>query len=205
MSEADSDATLGPVSETVSDPPAGTTDEPAVDVGAAPPSGTIAGGAAPEALDASSGEPDEDPAGAEPAEGTEDTPRFVQVQVTSVVFTLPEPSPIVQLREVDEPYRTVYFPIGLAEAQAIALALEHELSPRPSTAELLSAVVTATNADVVAVRITAAKQGTMLAELDLMTPRGRSVLDCRPSDGIALVLRQHEVVPLLCEESLLDF
>jgi bifunctional DNase/RNase len=151
--------------------------------------------------------------GHEPAEeasdggvgGLEDVPRFVQVEVTSVVFTLPGTSPIVQLREADAPYRTVYFPIGLPEAQAIALALAHEFSPRPSTAELLSAVVTATNADVVAVRITAAKEGTMHGELDLMTARGRSVLDCRPSDGIALVLRQHSVVPLLCEESLLDF
>jgi bifunctional DNase/RNase len=129
---------------------------------------------------------------------------FVPVEVVNVVFDLPSPSPVLHLREGEPPYRVVHFPIGLPEAQAIALALEREHSARPSTAELLSAVLSATGSDIVAVRLTGTKEGTMLAELDLMTPRGHEVLDCRPTDGIALALRQPSVSPILCAESLLE-
>jgi bifunctional DNase/RNase len=129
---------------------------------------------------------------------------FIQVEVVNVAFNLPSPSPVIQLRELELPYRVVHFPIGLAEAQAIALALEHEASPRPTTSELLAAVVSTSGSDVVAVRLTGTMEGTMLAELDLMTPRGHVVLDCRPSDGIALALRQTGPAPILCEPSMLD-
>lgn len=65
-------------------------------------------------------------------------------------------------------------------------------------------MVSASGSDLVAVRLIGAKEGTMLAELDLMTPRGHEVLDCRPSDGIALALRQPVRAPILCEASLLE-
>jgi len=129
---------------------------------------------------------------------------FVVLEVTNVTFSLPSPSPVVQLREHEPPYRGMEFPVGLVEAQAIALALEGERAPRPSTHELLSAVVVASGSDVIALRLTGERGGTLLAELDLMTPRGREVLDCRPSDGIAVALRQDVRAPVLCEESLLD-
>ena len=41
----------------------------------------------------------------------------------------------------------------------------------------------------IAVRAGRREDGTLLAELDLMTPLGRERLDCRPSDGIVLALR----------------
>ena len=131
-------------------------------------------------------------------------PVFKLVEIVHVVFSLPSPSPIVHLRESEPPFRGIDFPIGLPEAQSIALALDHETAVRPSTHELLSAVIVATGSDVVAIRFTGERDGTIIAELDLMTPTGHQVLDCRPTDGIAVALRQAVPVPILCDETLLD-
>jgi hypothetical protein len=110
---------------------------------------------------------------------------------------------VIYLREQEPPYRGIEFPIGLVEAQSIALALEKETAPRPIAHELLAAVLVASGTDVIAVRVTGARDGTLLAELDLMTPRGREVLDCRPTDGIAVAIRQSVPAPILVEASLL--
>jgi uncharacterized protein len=166
------------------------------DVVVAPPSSDAPG-------DETSASHDE-PASEGAPEPHDETPALVLVEVASVVFHLPSANPVLHLRELELPYRSIHFPIGLPEAQAIALALEHERSARPTTAELLSSVVSATGSDVVAVRLTGTKGGTMLAELDLMTPRGHEVLDCRPTDGIALALRQRVPAPILCESSMLE-
>ena len=141
---------------------------------------------------------------ADPEGGVVADPVFKLMEVVHVVFSLPSPSPIVHLREIEEPFRGLQFPIGLPEAQSIALALDHETAPRPSTHELLSAVLVATGTDVVAVRFTGEREGTILAELDLMTPKGHQVLDCRPTDGIAVALRNAVPVPILCDEALLE-
>ena len=135
---------------------------------------------------------------------TGDAASFIVVEVTSVSFSLPSPSPFVHLREQEQPYRGIEFPVGLVEAQSIAMALEKETAPRPSSHDLLSSVIVAAGCDVIAVRLTGSRDGTLLAELDLMTPRGREVLDCRPSDGIAVALRQTVPSPILSEESLLE-
>jgi uncharacterized protein len=126
------------------------------------------------------------------------------MEVVNVVFSLPSPSPVVHLSEIEPPFRVLDFPIGLPEAQSIALALDHDKGVRPSTHELLSAVLAATGCDVVAVRFTAAHQGTIIAELDLMSPNGHHVIDCRPTDGIAVALRQAVPVPILCDVTLLE-
>jgi uncharacterized protein len=129
---------------------------------------------------------------------------FRVVEVSSVAYVLPSPHPVVHLREVDAPYRGIEFPLGLAEAQSIAMAIDQIEAPRPSPHDLLTSVLVATGTDVVAVRIVAARGGTLHAELDLMTPRGHEVVDCRPSDGIAVALRQTVPAPILCEDGLLN-
>lgn len=130
--------------------------------------------------------------------------RLVPVEVVNVDFHLASPSPVLQLRESDPPYRVCAFPIGVPEAQAIALALEREHAPRPTTAELLASVAAAAGAELVALHLTGTTRGTVLAELHLSTPRGSAVVDCRPSDGVALALRQPGGAPILCEEGLLE-
>jgi uncharacterized protein len=129
---------------------------------------------------------------------------FVVVEVVNVSFELPSPSPIVHLLEEVAPFRSIYFPVGLPEAQSIALAIAGEQPPRPTTHDLLVSVLAAAGCEVVAVRITGERGGTILAELDVMGARGHEVLDCRPTDGIAIALRLAVPAPILCEAGLLD-
>jgi bifunctional DNase/RNase len=128
---------------------------------------------------------------------------FVPVEVVSLVYDLPAPSPVIHLREDDPPFRGIDFPIGLPEAQSIALALEGERAPRPSSHDLLAAALVAAGCDLVAVRLTGVRGGTIHAELDLSGPRGREVLDCRPTDGIAVALRMPVPAPILADVTLL--
>ena len=58
--------------------------------------------------------------------------------------------------------------------------------------------------DVIALRVVGREEGTLLAELDLMTPGGRERVDCRPSDGIVLALRMPVPAPILVDERLLE-
>ena len=142
------------------------------------------------------------PAPDEPAATTYAT--FVPVEVVSVAFELTDASPTIHLREDEAPFRGIDFPIGLPEAQSIARALEGEPAPRPSTHDLLATVLAAAGCDLVAVRITGVREGTIVAELDLMGPRGREVVDCRPTDGIALALRVPARAPILSDAALLE-
>jgi len=129
---------------------------------------------------------------------------FVVVEVVNVSFDLPSTSPVIHLLEQESPFRSLDFPIGLTEAQSIAYALESEAPPRPNTHDLLVSVLVVARCEVVAVRLTGERGGTILAELDLMGPRGHEVLDCRPTDGIAVALRLRVPAPILCEANLLD-
>jgi hypothetical protein len=55
-----------------------------------------------------------------------------------------------------------------------------------------------------AVRITARRGRNFYAELDTVGPRGRQVISCRPSDALALVLRQRMPTPVLVADWVFD-
>ena len=89
-----------------------------------------------------------------------------------------------------------------------AVALHHALDKidgrRPGTHELAAEILRRLNADIVAARITRYDGGVFYAELDLMTPRGREIFDCRTSDALILATRQGVRAPVLCAESVLQ-
>jgi len=119
------------------------------------------------------------------------------VAVAGVEMELPGPNPEVVLHETQEPWRELRIPVGLAEGTAIAYAWRGIPTPRPLTHELFAEVLERHDVTVAALRITARRGQLFLAELDTMGPRGRRVMPCRPSDGIALVLRRHLPTPVL--------
>ncbi|HMK63650.1 MAG TPA: bifunctional nuclease family protein [Acidimicrobiales bacterium] len=126
------------------------------------------------------------------------------VTVAGVRLELPGIHPEVLLQESEEPRRQVRIPVGFAEGTAIAYAWRGLTTPRPLTHELLSELLDVHGADVAALRITG-RQGTVfVAELDTTGPRGRHTVSCRPSDGLALVLRRKTATPILVAESLLS-
>jgi hypothetical protein len=175
--------------------------EPSVDEGSDPepaaaeeppgPVGTEPAGVAPAAeMDAA------------PATGTIRSFRVMHVEDVSI--DLPSQYPSVTLVEAEPPMRALVFPVGLAEGAAMALAIRRMASRRPLTHELFMDVLQRARIDVVSVRVIGREEGNLLAELDLMTPTGAQIVDCRPSDGLVLALRMPVPAPILVDERLLE-
>lgn len=129
---------------------------------------------------------------------------FRVMNVESVLYDLTESSPLVHLMEAESPYRYLAIPLAVADAIALAHAHSSIEGRRPSTSELMSTILARLQAEVIAARIVRYDAGIFYAELDLMTPRGREVFDCRTSDALTLALRQRVPAPILCAEEVLS-
>ena len=79
--------------------------------------------------------------------------------------------------------------VGMAEAQAISLALSGAKAERPLTQDLMHQLVLSLGARITSTRIHRYDRGIYYADLHLDTPAGPLTLDCRPSDSIGLALR----------------
>jgi bifunctional DNase/RNase len=126
------------------------------------------------------------------------------MDVMDVHHDLPATYPVISLQEVEPPLRHLTFPVGLPEATSLAYALRRIDTPRPLTHALLVDVLARFHVDVVAVRLVGRTGGTYLAELDLIGAKGREVVSCRPTDGLAVALRMPVPAPILCDERLLE-
>jgi len=124
--------------------------------------------------------------------------------VGGVYMELPGVHPEVQLRETVAPYRELRIPVGFAEGTAIAHAWRHIATPRPLTHELVTDMLSAHTVTIEAVRITERRGQIFYAELDTMGPKGHHVVPCRPSDAIALMLRQPLPTPLLVADEVFE-
>ena len=176
--------------------------EPSVDEGS-DPEAAVAG-------EEPSGPPVTEPASVTPPSEVDATPAtgtirsFRVMHVEDVSIDLPSQYPSVTLVEAEPPMRALVFPVGLAEGAAMALALRRMVSRRPMTHELFMDVLQRARIDVVSLRVIGREEGNLLAELDLMTPTGAEVVDCRPSDGLVLALRMPVPAPILVDERLLE-
>jgi uncharacterized protein len=122
----------------------------------------------------------------------------------TVLYDLSDSSPLVHLIEEETPYRYIAMPIALPEAVALHNALDKIDGRRPGTHEVIAEILRRLQADVVAARIVRYENGVFFAELDLMTPRGHEIFDCRTSDALILAARQSVRAPVLCAESVLQ-
>ncbi len=91
--------------------------------------------------------------------------------------------------------------IGPVEANAIVIPLQGIRPPRPLTHDLLIEVIHRLKAKVKRAVITERREGTYYASLVLEAQGQELVLDSRPSDAIALALREN--VPILAAEPVL--
>jgi bifunctional DNase/RNase len=126
------------------------------------------------------------------------------VTVAGVQLELPGEHPEVVLTERDAPWRELRIPVGMAEGTAIAYAWRGLPTPRPLTHALVAELLERHGVEVEALRITARQGRVFLAEIETNGPRGRQVLPCRPSDGLALVLRRRLPTPVLVAEGLFE-
>ena len=122
------------------------------------------------------------------------------VAVADVTMDLPNANPEIVLHEAQDPWRELRIPVGLAEGTAIAYALRSVETPRPLTHDLVTEILDRHDVSIEAVRITVRRGQVFFAEIDTTGPQGRRVLPCRPSDAIALALRQRLPTPVLVAE-----
>jgi hypothetical protein len=108
---------------------------------------------------------------------------------------------VVLLKEqAGERYLPIW--IGPAEADAIARKLRGAAAPRPLSHDLLWSVISVLGASVESVIIDGLKDDTFYGEIILNTSQGRTAIDSRPSDALALAVRAG--APIFAEDTVLD-
>jgi bifunctional DNase/RNase len=110
---------------------------------------------------------------------------FVKVNVVGVRVEMPTNQPIILLQD-EEGDRYLPIWVGAVEATAIAFAQQGIKPPRPLTHDLFTDVLITLQVKLVEVRITSLTDGVFFAEIEF---GGGQVLSSRPSDAIALALR----------------
>ena len=110
---------------------------------------------------------------------------FVKVDVVGVRVEMPTNQPIILLQD-EEGDRYLPIWVGAVEATAIAFAQQGIKPPRPLTHDLFTDVLVTLQVKLVEVRITSLTDGVFFAEIEF---GGGQVLSSRPSDAIALALR----------------
>ena len=96
--------------------------------------------------------------------------------------------PVVVLEEEGGP-RWLPIWIGSAEARSIALQIEERPSPRPNSHDLARAMIRGLDASVERVVVTELRAGTYYAVLEVAIGDRVVEIDARPSDSIAIALR----------------
>lgn len=94
--------------------------------------------------------------------------------------------------------------IGPFEAEAINRVVHQEQFPRPLTHDLLLQVVARSGYHLSEVRIVALHEGTYHAEIALTPAQGGAelLIDCRPSDAVALLVRSPGTTLAVAEDLL---
>ena len=118
---------------------------------------------------------------------------YIPVELSKVVIDENAEQQIIALREING-NRELLIAIGIPEVLAIDRSLKQIKTPRPLTHELLLKTIGALGAEIEKVIITTLKSGTYFAELHLLRNEEEVVLDCRPSDAIAICLMSHSPI-----------
>jgi bifunctional DNase/RNase len=138
------------------------------------------------------------PVHAESADSPAPASAEYEMEVLGVQTDPQSGAPMVFLRAKQDKRELVMF-IGPFEAQAIALPLQGVRPPRPYTHDLMLAALHRLGAKVKRVVIVALRENTYFANLVLDVRGQELLLDSRPSDAIALALR--EDAPILAMEA----
>lgn len=124
---------------------------------------------------------------------------------TLAVGAGPVPSLVVLKTHCEDGEEPIQLPIriGGIEATCITMGLDGEVRTRPLTHDLLRSVIESLGATLTSVAIVDVHDTTFFAQLRMVDQLGReTVVDCRPSDAIALAVRMD--VPILADESVLN-
>jgi bifunctional DNase/RNase len=113
---------------------------------------------------------------------------FVEVNLVGLIMDQISKSPVMVLKALNEK-KVIPIWIGINEANAIAMELENVCSPRPMTHDLMKSIMSNLEAILSRVIITDIVENTYYAELHIEKNGEEKVIDCRPSDAVALALK----------------
>src|SRR5918998_506762 len=116
---------------------------------------------------------------------------MIELSLVGVRVELPSNQPIVLLKETNgDRYLPIW--IGAVEATAIAFALQGVQTPRPMTHDLLRDIMKETEIQVERVLINDLVDSTFFAVIRMAMAGRTTEVSSRPSDAIALELRDEE-------------
>jgi bifunctional DNase/RNase len=124
----------------------------------------------------------------------------IELELVGVRVELPHNQPIVLLKERSGD-RFLPIWIGAVEATSIAFALQGVVTQRPMTHDLMKDLLTGLQVDVERIVVTALREGTFYAEIQMRRDGRNVTVSSRPSDAIALAVRA--TVPIYADESVL--
>lgn len=126
---------------------------------------------------------------------------MVEMKVFGLALDEDSQVPVLVLKDMEEKSILPIW-IGAMEAMAISLALNQVKLPRPMTHDLLLSSITSLEAVILSVDVVSLEAGTYYAQIQVRQNDKTKLIDCRPSDGIALALRAK--APIRVDETVLD-
>lgn len=131
---------------------------------------------------------------------------MVPLKILTLIVTGPHQPSVLVLEPIEEgtdgKSRIVPIWIGPNEATQLGIAIEHLKLPRPTTHDLFLDAVTNLDARIDHMEITDVKNQTFFAKLFIRQGDRLVELDARPTDALALTLRQGE--PFYIDEDVLE-
>lgn len=121
---------------------------------------------------------------------SKDASDLVQLKVHGV---LPDPNTETHIVLLRDEVQSEILPIwvGTAEGNAIRLAMEGIVPPRPMSHDLIRNLAEHLSIKLTRVVVTDVKNNTYYASLHVLARGTERMVDCRPSDAIALALRMN--------------
>lgn len=127
--------------------------------------------------------------------------KMVEVEVLSLFLDKVNNAPILLLKEKDG-NRVLPIWIGFFEADSIIMALKGVVLPRPITHDLCSDTICILGGKLLSVHIYNLENSTFYARLIIKQNEKVLNIDCRPSDSVAIALRQ--AAPIFVTEKVMS-
>ena len=115
---------------------------------------------------------------------------LIELKVKQVLEDSNTDTRIVGLKN-DDGSETLPIWVGAAEGNAIRLAMEHVVTPRPMSHDLIRSFAEHLDVKIQRVVVTDVKSSTYYAAVHVASKGVDRTIDARPSDAIALALRSH--------------
>jgi hypothetical protein len=126
---------------------------------------------------------------------------IVEVELARIILQPKEQPQYIHLRVLDSD-RTFPIVIGFYEAAEIHRKLSGDTTERPLTHDLIGRVLETTEWELQRVVINALRDSTFFAFLQLAQGDDEKIVDCRPSDAIALAVQRR--APIFVAREVLD-